>query len=670
MKKTDKYSSRSITPKQRFIFSIIMLSIPVIFLVLLEFSLRFFNYGLDISPFKEISVNGKMYYTLNPVVKNRYFNQTNFNPDPSPENFLVNKPPGTFRIFCLGGSTTVGFPYWYNGAFPSFLRDRLKAIFPDRSIEIINMGMTATNSYTVLDLAEDLLEYEPDLFIVYDGHNEFYGALGVASNETGITERWMARLYLQLIHLRTFQLLKSFISDLYSLFGKTPVDYSNRPTMMEQVAKGRNVPYNNGTYLNALDVFRQNLNDLTRLCQKQNIPLILGTQVSNLKDQSPFISGNSHHLSSEDRTRFQSFYKKGLGFQSRGVLDSAIINFRKALDIDSLYANIHYRLAQCLDSAGLKREAYNEYIFSRDYDELRFRTDSRFNNLIRSNADGRNCFVADIEKTFKSLSQDSLIGHNLILEHLHPNSKGNFLIAKDYAQLMKDNGLIAASDEWITIDEDLLWQHRHITDVDEFMAEKKIELLTAGWPFRKQYKAPPAVSKSDTLQLIADLAIHNRIGWVTAHNQAAEFYLKRMDFESTKKEYKTIINQIPFDATAYNKLAQIYFAQNKFDSAISVLYASLQVEQLPLTYRLLGDIYLKQRKPEEAIHYYEEIYKFPEDPSTAPENAYMLAFAYLKSEKPEKAISLLKQTNSRYPAYKPVKELLTKIMLVQNPKPE
>ncbi len=66
------------------------------------------------------------------------------------------KPAGTYRIFCLGGSTTVGFPYWYNGSFPSFLRDRLRRTFPERSIEIINLGMTATNSYTVVDMVRDV----------------------------------------------------------------------------------------------------------------------------------------------------------------------------------------------------------------------------------------------------------------------------------------------------------------------------------------------------------------------------------------------------------------------------------------------------------------------------------------------------------------------------------
>ena len=78
----------------------------------------------------------------------------------------------TFRIFCLGGSTATGYPYWYNASFSFFLKTRLKIIFPDKNIEVINLSMTAVNSFTVLDMVKELPEYEPDLILVYDGHNE------------------------------------------------------------------------------------------------------------------------------------------------------------------------------------------------------------------------------------------------------------------------------------------------------------------------------------------------------------------------------------------------------------------------------------------------------------------------------------------------------------------
>jgi tetratricopeptide (TPR) repeat protein len=674
MKKQDhQHQSQSITPQQKRVFRIIALSIPILFFTLLEFSLWLFQYGPDLSLFTIETVNGKHYYTLNTSVKNRYFSRINLTPAPSPEFFLVSKPPGTFRIFCLGESTTVGFPYWYNGSFPSFLRDRLKTVFPNRSIEVVNLGITATNSYTVLDMSKDLIDYyEPDLLIVYDGHNEFYGVLGTASNDRIASARWMTLLYLRMVHLRTFQLAKNTVDNMLNMLAKQPIDNSSRTTMMEQVARGKNIPYGNDVYKTGFSVFQENLKELSDRCRDRNIPLFLSTQASNIRDQFPFISNNSLGISEQQRNLFQQFYKRGLEFQSKGLVDSAIVCFRSGIALDTLYADIHYRLAQCLEAKGKKQESYPEYILARDYDELRFRTDSKFNNLIRSIEDHKHEFVADIEDVFKSLSKDSLIGYNLIFEHLHPNARGHFFIAKEYMRMMRIHGLLASSEEWTrcdTITDDFLWEHRHVTDVDEFSAARKTELLTSGWPFKSQPSVIAPIEGTDTIRFIAEQTARFQISWETAHSRAVEYYLQHGDYIKAEREIETIINQFPLDIASYLRLAQLYFNQKEFPKAETILLTSLKVLPTPITYRMLGDTYLKQGKPEKAIKYYEELNKFPANPAISAENAYMLAIAYLFSKKPEPAIRILEQTINRYPTYMPAKELLSRIKLLERTHP-
>ena len=43
----------------------------------------------------------------------------------NPQKFSRRKPPGTFRIFCLGGSTTFGHPYDDRSSYPGWLREIL-----------------------------------------------------------------------------------------------------------------------------------------------------------------------------------------------------------------------------------------------------------------------------------------------------------------------------------------------------------------------------------------------------------------------------------------------------------------------------------------------------------------------------------------------------------------
>ncbi len=96
--------------------------------------------------------------------KLRYFNQ---------QSFPREKDPETYRIFTLGGSTTYGRPYSDTTSFAGWLRELLPLVDASRKWEVINAGGISYASYRVAHLMEELVRYQPDLFIVYTGHNEF-----------------------------------------------------------------------------------------------------------------------------------------------------------------------------------------------------------------------------------------------------------------------------------------------------------------------------------------------------------------------------------------------------------------------------------------------------------------------------------------------------------------
>ncbi len=89
------------------------------------------------------------------------------------QRFEAVKPPGTFRIFTLGGSTTYGRPYDDALSFSAWMRELLPAADGSRDWEVINAGGISYASYRVAAVLEELTAYEPDLFVIYTGHNEF-----------------------------------------------------------------------------------------------------------------------------------------------------------------------------------------------------------------------------------------------------------------------------------------------------------------------------------------------------------------------------------------------------------------------------------------------------------------------------------------------------------------
>jgi len=522
--------------------------------------------------------------------------------------------------------------------------------------------MTATNSFTALDIARELPQYQPDLIIDYDGHNEFYGALGAASNQSIGSSRFVTLLYLRMIHLRTFLLLRDAVFKLAGLFGQTDNSVS-RGTMMETLARGQEVPYESPLYGAAYSTFRENLQDLKEYCLSAGIPLILGTQVSNLRDQPPFVSENST-TPGQQGTLFQQWYSGGVELQSKGSIDSAIASFQSALRVDSLYADAHYRLAECLEAKGRPHEALAEYIASRDYDVLRFRTDTKFKQP--HSIDGRHerCFVADIEATFKSLSKDSLIGHNLTIDHLHPNLRGYFIIAKTIAQVMHNNGLLASRQEWNfadTINDNALWGNRAVTDLDEQTGIQSVKVISSGWPFKKQSASVELVPSTDTLNQIAQNLAIGKLGWMDAHLQAISFYRRREDWTNVQREYKTIIDLYPHIIDLYMDLAAVDFNQLRFDAMKEILLRSLKISPTLAAYSALGNIMLDKGDPAGALKYFDQMDNFPQNPNERLQNGFRMSFAYAEAGQSEKAKALLNELLRIKPDFSPALQLLTNI---------
>jgi tetratricopeptide (TPR) repeat protein len=535
----------SLTAAKRRAFIITTLTLPFVLLLFMELVLRVVHFGPDISLFRTEVFNGTTYTIMNPGVKSRYFYRMDFNPTTSPNYFLVPKPRGTYRVFCLGASTTVGFPYYYNASFSTALRERLRRIFPQRKIEVINIGMTATNSFTALDFAREAVGYEPDLMILYDGHNEFYGALGVSSREGFGSSRFLSRLYLKLIHVKTFQLLRDAYAAATALF--TAGDrIESSVSMMELLARDRYVELGSKDYIDCLETFRANLAEIRDLCLEQKIPLIVGTQVSNLRGRTPFVSAGFLAGDPMHRMAFQQHLNAGFAAMMDGNVDSALAAFRGAEKMHPGHAETVYQIARCLDALGRWREAEHEYIRARDLDMLRFRASTDFNEALKALDNGALVACADLEQAFRGESPDSLIGKELILEHLHPNVRGHFLIAREIARVMRVRGFLAPSSEWVardTIADEIHWSQRTVTELDERIARCRTEALVSHWPFNEGSGRMEAVPQTDTIALLADQVAHSLLSWPQAHHEAARYYENRKDTAAVESEYRTILSQ-------------------------------------------------------------------------------------------------------------------------------
>src|SRR5580692_2213414 len=199
-------NKKPLSKKRIILFRTISILTPFIVICLTELLLRTIHYGNNLDLFIEYPGN-KDFLVFNPAASKRYFTDQNIATTGYVEPFKKEKDPNTMRIFVLGESTTIGYPYFHNGSFHRWLQYRLMRSFPDKKLEIVNISLTAVNSYTVLGFARDVVDYAPDAILIYTGHNEYYGALGVGSTNRLGSSPQLVNFLLWLRQLRTVQLL-------------------------------------------------------------------------------------------------------------------------------------------------------------------------------------------------------------------------------------------------------------------------------------------------------------------------------------------------------------------------------------------------------------------------------------------------------------------------------
>ena len=87
---------------------------------------------------------------------------------------LKEKPDDVFRIFVVGGSTVYGYGATSDKTtIPGFLQEEFNSKKLDFKVEVINAGNPASDSLDEVFFVKKIIEeFNPDLFIIYDGWND------------------------------------------------------------------------------------------------------------------------------------------------------------------------------------------------------------------------------------------------------------------------------------------------------------------------------------------------------------------------------------------------------------------------------------------------------------------------------------------------------------------
>lgn len=625
-KSQTKLLNKNTNKKHPFYFYLILIAIPIIFFIILESGLRIFSYGFNNEQWIEVS-EGKL--ILNPEIARRYFYKTQSLPYSNQEVFDAVKQKNNFRIFVLGESSAAGFPYAPLGSFTRYIRQRMDLVYPESKIEVVNLGLTAINSYTIRDLFPGVLEMSPDLIIIYTGHNEYYGALGVGSMESFGASRNIINLVLWLNRFKTFEFLTDITRTISGLISP-PNSVDRDATLMERMVSEQQIAFASELYEEGIEQFKNNMREILKLAKEKNVKILLSTLTSNTLDQQPFVS-----LKTENYPPAKEIFEKAEQELLNGKISTA----------DSLLT------------------------YAKDLDALRFRAPEAINNIIRNYSIEFSFPIVDIDSVLRSKSPNGIVGDNLMTDHLHPTLEGYQLMGKAFFESMKFNGYLPDTEPIQSSDEqqDSLTKANFIfSRLDSIQASYRITALKNKWPFVNDNQTIPAIKLLKPANYIDSLIYDATVGdldWEKLHRKAAEWYLRRGELENYKEQMDILISQFPFVVEYYNSTAYEFLKIGKFDIAYSYLEKGYRLKTDAFSSKWLGIIDLSRGYNENATKFLEKSLSF--DPKDS-QVLFNLAGAYSRLKLYDKSLTAINSCLQNDPAFPGASDLKGQVERLTN----
>ncbi len=637
MSKSAPSASPRRSTTRRIAFRVIAGLLPFALLLLIEGLLRMVDYGQDYALFID-APDHPGYRMMNPNVSEKYFATPENATLGNQELFLADKDRSTFRIFVLGASTGLGYPYLHNGSFHRWLHYRLMQSVPETHFEIINLSLTAVTTYTLLDFARQLVDYAPDVVLVYAGHNEYYGTLGVGSTSQLGSSPTLVRAMIWLRDFRLVQLLGNAVNGLRRSLADAP---DLRTNLMQRLAAEQAIPLGSEIYQQGVDQYETNLNDLLEVLNDHQIPVLLSNLVSNEKDLPPFVS---------DPTAGEA---------------AAAAQFEQG-----------QRAYTQKEFAGAKAH----FVQAKERDQLRFRAPEAMNKVVEQLAKRHaNVALVNAQQVFAAHSPHGIFGQETLLEHVHPNLYGYALLSEAFYQALRREGLVKVpTQSELSLEE--LRDQMPVTAVDSLRGAYETMILKEGWPFNEPM--PPVEDREKTTEeALAGRLVVQQTTWDEAMQQLLRHYVQTEQLTEAMRVAEALVLEHPQDARASQRAGAL--AREAGAEAKGLRYLQRTFDLSP-TLELAQTLFvalLKQDRPEAALPYLEyaaqthskfaELRSFAQNivrlkqvyvqDTTRNEVALQVAAAYLRFANATAARPYVDRVLATEPANPTAQELRTKI---------
>ena len=389
------------------------------------------------------------------------------------QRFLAEKPADGYRVFSLGGSTTYGSPYEDHVSFSRWLERYLAAADPSRRWEVVNAGGQSYASYRVALLMQELVRYDPDLFVVYTGHNEFLEERSYAHLQDANPLLQRARMGLSRFRFAALarQAWRRARGEEAAEGGGGAAraegravepgsgDAAGEPTLAPEVAArldgwtGLDLYHRDDELAEGVHRhFEASLHRMVDIARDHGAAIVFVEPVENLKDFSPFKSQPTDGLGAAERERAASLLAAGRERLDGGDAAAALATLDEAVRLDPRNAEIHFRRGRALFALGRFDEARRAFVAAKDEDVAPLRATEAVHAAVRRVAAERDVPLVDLPALLAEESRrrwgHDLLGDELMLDHVHPDIPVHDLVARRLFDLLAARGVVRPAAGW------------------------------------------------------------------------------------------------------------------------------------------------------------------------------------------------------------------------------
>ncbi|HAM73648.1 MAG TPA: hypothetical protein DCM86_18600 [Verrucomicrobiales bacterium] len=475
-------SPSSPTGLKKWLFrGLVMLGVPIALLWVAELGLRAIGYGHPTRFLIPVPERAG-FLRENPAFGWRFFPKSMAR---APQTLMVarEKPANTIRVVVLGESAAKGEPepaYSFGRILGTLLSDR----FPDRHFEVINTAVTAINSHAILPIARDVAELSPDFWVIYMGNNEVMGPFGPGTVFGAHSSNLpVLRAALAFKGWRLGQGLESLLGRLRPT--ATPASWEGLEMFLKST-----LPPDDPRLEGAYRCFEQNVADILGVAARSGGETLLCTVGVNLRDSAPFASLHRQGLPASEERRFAELLTNAVTRLESGDATNALAQLDEAARIDPGYAEIPFQTGRALLSLRRTTEARSAFQRACDLDALRFRADSRQNEILRRQAAAPRggCRLVDVAQALADQAPDGVPGDESFHEYVHLSFDGNhrvaLLLAGPIAESLDRRGIKPGGRPWLSAAESA--SRLGLTDWHRLEIEKGMRSRLSRPPFTQE----------------------------------------------------------------------------------------------------------------------------------------------------------------------------------------